>query len=93
MALEKQTIQIPSHVMARQVGEELVILNLHSEQYYGLDEVGASIWLALESSPTLSDALKSLTDEYDIEIEQLKEDLDELLTKLKAEGLIEVHVS
>lgn len=93
MTLDKRTIRIPSHVMARQVGEELVILNLHSEQYYGLDEVGASMWLAMESNPTLHDALESLTGDYDVEVDQLKQDLDELLTKLTAEGLIEVHAS
>jgi glycine cleavage system regulatory protein len=93
MALGKQTIRIPSHVMARQVGEELVILNLHSEQYFGLDEVGTSMWLAMETHATLHDALESLASDYDVESDQLKQDLDELLSKLTAEGLIEVHAS
>lgn len=87
----KQTIHIPNHVMARQVGEELVILNLQNEQYYGLDEVGASMWLAIESHPTLHKALESLSVEYDVGYEELKHDLDELLTKLTTEGLIEVN--
>jgi hypothetical protein len=93
MTLDKRTVRIPNHVMARQVGEELVILNLHSEQYYGLDEVGASMWLAIESNPTLHAALENLTGDYDVEVDQLKKDLDELLTKLTTEGLIEVHAS
>lgn len=93
MTLDKKTIRVPNHVMARQVGEELVILNLHSEQYYGLDEVGASMWLAMENCPTLHEALESLASEYDVEVEQLKQDLGDLLAKLTAEGLIEVHDS
>ena len=36
-------VAIPKDVMARQVGDETVILNLTSGTYYGLDAIGARI--------------------------------------------------
>lgn len=38
------SVAIPAQVLARRVGEEIVILNLESGVYFGLDPVGARIW-------------------------------------------------
>ena len=84
-------IIVPDSVMAREVGGEMVILNLDNEQYYGLDEVGARMWLHLTTSPNMQEALNILHNEYDAELEQLSKDLQELIGNLEAEGLLEVH--
>ena len=83
-------VQIPPHVMARRVGEETVILNLESGIYFGLDSVGADIWKFFEQGYTLSDTLEEMVEIYDVEPEQIKRDLELLVDKLQASGLVEL---
>jgi coenzyme PQQ synthesis protein D (PqqD) len=91
MLLETKCVVIPKDVMAREVGEEVVILNLDNEQYYGLDEVGTGMWSALTSAPNIKAALELLQAEYDVEPQELSHDLQEFIDKLVAEGLLEIH--
>lgn len=83
-------VHIPPHVMARQVGDETVILNLESGIYFGLDSVGADIWKLFERGCTLSDTLDEMVQMYDVESEQIKNDMESLVDKLQASGLVEL---
>lgn len=83
-------VQIPPHVMARQVGDETVILNLESGIYFGLDSVGADVWKLLEKGCTLGDTLDKMVHMYDAESEQIQKDLESLIYKLQASGLVEL---
>jgi ornithine carbamoyltransferase len=91
MSLDKQYIIIPSEVMAREVGGEMVILNLESEQYYGLDAVGTDMWAALIKATNIEEALSLLHQDYDVELQELQKDLEEFITKLEKAGLLEVR--
>ena len=81
---------IPGTVMHRELQGESVLLNLDSEYYFGLDEVGSRMWNALATSDTISMAFATLINEYDVDPDQLKHDLDNLLQKLIEAGLIEL---
>jgi Coenzyme PQQ synthesis protein D (PqqD) len=69
---------------------EVVILGLSSGVYYGLNEVGASIWNLIQQSRTIQEIQDALLQEYDVEASQLKQDIFSLLSELSAVGLIEV---
>jgi hypothetical protein len=69
---------------------EAVLLNLESADYFGLDAVGARMWVVATSSPTLEDAFETLRGEYDVDGERLRRDLTALLDRLQRRGLIEV---
>ena len=83
-------ICVPAHVMVRQVDGEAVLLNLSNERYYGLDEVGARMWAALTSASSIQEAYESLLQEYEVEPGQLRHHLEELVEKLRDNGLVEV---
>jgi hypothetical protein len=68
---------------------ESVFLNLNLGQYFGLDEVGTEMWKAVTSAPSVQSAYEALLREYDVEAEQLRQDLSDLLEKLVAHGLVE----
>ena len=70
---------------------ESVLLNLKSEKYFGLDEVGTRMWSAITSSSSIQDAYETLMAEYDVEGELLRKDLSDLIEKLVEHELIEVH--
>jgi Coenzyme PQQ synthesis protein D (PqqD) len=78
-------------VMLRIIGDEAVILNLKSELYLGLDPVGTRMWTVLQSSPSIQAAHASLLDEFEVEPERLRQDMDTLLDQMLEQGLIELH--
>jgi hypothetical protein len=83
-------ISIPSGVLVSEVGLESVFLNLKSESYFGLDEIGTRMWNLLTRSPSIQAAYDTLLQEYDIDEAQLHSDLDELIQMLLANGLVEI---
>jgi hypothetical protein len=78
-------------VLFRIIGDEAVILNLKSELYLGLDPIGTRIWTVLQGSPSIQAAHASLLDEFEVEPERLRQDMDRLLDQMLAQGLIELH--
>jgi hypothetical protein len=82
-------ISVPSHVLVRVFENESVILNLNTESYHGLDDVGTRMWTALTHSASIQGAFESLLSEYDAEPAQLRQDLDDFLEKLRQRGMVE----
>lgn len=83
-------IEIPDGVMMRELQGEAVLLNLDSECYFGLDEVGTRMWAALTTQPTAGAAFEALLAEYEVAPEELRADLAEFVEALAAAGLVRV---
>lgn len=81
-------ITIPSQVLARQVGDETVILDLESGIYYGLDPVGARIWQLMVEGRPLHEVCDVMLAEYDVAREDLERDILKLVGDLSAQKLI-----
>lgn len=81
---------MPAHVLVRQVEGESVLLNLESEQYFGLDEVGTGMWAALTRADSIEAAYQALLGEYEVDAEQLRQDLQTLIEKLVEKGLLKL---
>ena len=73
------------------IGEESVLLNLKNEQYYGLDFMGTQMWKTLTGSNSIQLAYDKLLDEYEVGADVLQKDLNDLLQKLLANGLVELQ--
>ncbi|MBE9005961.1 lasso peptide biosynthesis PqqD family chaperone [Fortiea sp. LEGE XX443] len=69
---------------------EVVILDIKTGAYYGLNEVGASIWNYIQSPKTVEEIQEAILAEYEIEAEVCKRDISALLKDLAAKGLIEI---
>ena len=83
-------VTLPESVLVRELGGESVLLNLESESYFGLDEMGTRMWAALTTSPSIEAAFESLLAEYEVEPEQLRSDLSAFVERLAESGLIDV---
>ena len=83
-------LHIPDFVSFAFVQQDAVLLNMHTNQYYLLDEVGARLWGLLQDAKSLRESYKIILDEYEVEPTQLEEDVLELLVKLKEQGLVEI---
>jgi len=80
----------PAHVLVRLLDQECVLLNLETEQYFGLDETGTRMWQLVTTSPNIDAAYQELLAEYDVQPETLRENLTELLGHLVEHGLLQV---
>ena len=83
-------VSIPESVMFRELEGESVILDLDSESYFGLDQIGTRMWQAVTAADSIEAAFDVLLEEYEVEADTLRTDLSELLDTLLARGLIEV---
>ena len=88
--LKDQKASISSEVLFQEVSGETVLLDLASENYFGLDEIGTRIWGLLQSGSSIGETLDTLLEEYEVERETLEKDVGELLEKLVEAGLIEL---
>jgi len=83
-----QTITLSPDVISQEVSGETVLLDLESENYFGLDEVGTRIWQLIKESGDLNTLYSTLLEEYEVSAEQLQQDLDALLGEIEKLGLI-----
>ena len=83
-------VAIPQQVMARQIGDEQVILDLASGTYFGLDPVGARIWQLLTEGKTLAQACEVMQVEYEVTQETIEHDVLTLVQTLVERQLVSV---
>jgi hypothetical protein len=85
---------VPVVVSTRQLsttlGDEVVILGLDDEVYYGLDGAGARVWTLLETPRSLTEIVDVLLQEFDVARERLTSDLRRLLETLNERGLLTI---
>lgn len=89
----KQTVILSPDVISQEVSGETVLLDLNSENYFGLDEVGTRIWQLIESSGVLQDIYDTLLAEYEVEPDQLLEDMEQLITDIEKAGLVQLQAA
>jgi len=83
-------IAVRDGVMFNRVGEEIVLLDLDSGTYFGLDPVGARVWELVTGNATIGEAIDAMLEEYDVERETLERDVLQLVGELEAKQLISV---
>jgi hypothetical protein len=81
-------ICIAPNVLVQELGGETVILDLKTERYLGLDEVGTRMWNLLLSTGSVDSAYNALLEEYDVDATRLTGDLREFVDKLIKHGLV-----
>src|SRR5215217_6427095 len=89
LSLPTQVVISPEALFQELEGET-VLLNLESERYYGLDDVGTRMWQLLAENGDVGAAYTQLLQEYDVEAEQLEADLGTLIGRLAEAGLLTV---
>lgn len=86
-----QTITLSPEVISQEVSGETVLLDLDSEHYFGLDEVGTRIWQLIKETDSLETIFQTLLAEYDVTEDRLLQDLATLLGEIAELGLIKLE--
>ena len=82
-------IQMSDDVVWREVDEQIVIFDTARNQYFGLEGAGGAMWQALVENGSTEAALESLADDFDVDPEELRRDLDALVKNLVERGLLQ----
>ncbi len=81
-------VRVPDEVLISKLQEESVILNLDSERYYGLDDVGTRFLSVLNNSDSIEAAYEVLRHEYEVDAQSLQQDLIGLVDDLVKQGIL-----
>jgi hypothetical protein len=87
--LKELRARVPQHVVYRTFPAETVALDLDTGMYHGLNAVAGQMLRALESAPTVREALLQLLKQFpDVARERIAEDLYSLCRELAGRGLL-----
>jgi hypothetical protein len=78
-------------VISRLVEASTVLLDSTSGRYFSLDAIGTRVWAHLLSTPTPRQAVEALVAEFDADPDVIRQDLERLVERLEAQGLVEVQ--
>jgi hypothetical protein len=84
-------VTVPDEILISNLQKESVILNLDSERYFGLDDVGTRMFSVLTNSASIEAAYESLAQEYDVDRQVLRDDLIVLIENLLRQGLVTIE--
>ena len=84
-------VTVPDEILISNLQDESVLLNLNSERYFGLDNVGTRMLSVLSASNSIETAYERLLAEYDVEPQALRQDLSSLIENLIQQGLVTIE--
>lgn len=90
MTILPKTVTIAEDVLVQELDNTTIVLNLVTEHYYGLDEVGHRLWNLLSELKDVHRVYDIMIQEYDVEPDLLQEDMLRLINALYKAKLISV---
>lgn len=90
-AILKSGVKVPQHVVYRAFANEMVVLNLLTGKYHGLNPTGGRMLEVLDASAKVRDAGEILAAEYDRPAGEIEGDLYDFCLELMEYGLIEMN--
>jgi hypothetical protein len=75
-------------VIAQVLQDDIVLLKLNSQEYYGLDEVGAHAWKLLAENGDVAAAGERLCQDYAGDADIIRSDFQVLVAQLIEAGLL-----
>jgi hypothetical protein len=84
-------IQRSTNQIACDMNGEVVILDLKSGTYYGLDTLGARVWSLIEAPLSLTSIRDAIMADYEVDAETCERDVLAFLDQMRAAGLVEIR--
>ncbi len=83
-------VRLAKDVLMQKVGDDAILLNLNTENYFALDEVGTCIIDTLQESDSVAQAVQKLVGIYDVDEENLTKDAVRLVEECEQNGLLQI---
>lgn len=75
-------------VVSRRMGEDLVLVQLETNQIFELNRTGARLWELIREGKSLEELRTIIRSEFRVEAERLDREIDRLLQELKDQHLV-----
>ena len=82
-------LRLSEHVHHVRMDDQVIVADMRSGHYLGLDGVGARVWDLVGEGATLNAVIECLSAEYEVSIDVLRQDIRELVEDLVARRLVE----
>lgn len=82
-----------SKFLANSLGDEIVMMNMDSGDYLGINSVGSDIWNLLSKPTTIAQLIKNITAIYDVPEEQCIGEVDVFLAKMIEHDMLIVQAT
>ena len=83
-------VRLAKDVLIQKIEGESILLNLATENYFALDEVGTRMVNALEESDSVEQAIGKLVGIYEVDESKLTSDAIRLVEECEQNGLLQV---
>lgn len=84
------TLSLDNEHLAAEVGGDFIIMSMRTDQYYGLEAVGAYVWRLLERPRSFSEVVSSVSERFAVDRVTAARDLSAFVRDLESEGLLEL---
>ena len=78
-------------VFASEIDEEVVMMNVDTGKYYGMDAIGSRIWELIDEKIQVKKLISTLMEEYDVSEEECRNDVLEFLNELYDQQLVQIE--
>ena len=82
-------LRISGKAHCARLGDQIIVADMRSGRYFGLDDVGAMVWSLIEERSTPGVIVDRVHAEYDVSRDVLERDVDRLLDDLIERRLVE----
>jgi Coenzyme PQQ synthesis protein D (PqqD). len=83
-------VRLAEDVLMQKVGDDAILLNLNTENYFALDEVGTRIIDTIQESDSVTQAVQKLVGIYEVDEDKLTKDAVRLVEECEQHGLLQV---
>ena len=83
-------VRLAKDVLMQKVGDDAILLNLNTENYFTLDEVGTRIVDTLQESDSVTQAVRKLVGIYEVDESKLTSDAIRLVEECEQHGLLQI---
>ena len=83
-------VRLAKDVLMQKVGDDAILLNLNTENYFALDEVGTRIINTLQESDSVAQAVQKLVGVYEVDEGTLTKDVVRLVEECEQHGLLHI---
>ena len=90
MILLNDIVEANTNLMMADLEGEAVLLDIQTGRYFGLNDVGTTIWSLIKTPCTVSDLIEGLQREYDVEEGVLNHDVLAFLEDMDRRTLVHV---
>lgn len=90
---DKLVLVAADNIESAELGGEMVLLDVSAGEYYGLNELGSLIMTHLKEPLSVAEVKERIQSTFDVEKEQLEEDLNAFLEEMIKYKLIKIEDS